>query len=82
MHRHRGKRRRHRLRHERGHHADGGAGLTAGKGVDKLVGGAGNDVINSRDGKQERVRCGKGKRDRVKADRTDKLVGCEKVKRR
>jgi hypothetical protein len=39
--------------------------------------GAGNDVVNSKDGVKDTVNCGKGK-DKVKADRRDKLVGCEK----
>ncbi len=63
----------------------GGGGkdkLTGGKGVDRLDGGAGNDTINSRDKRRETVRCGKGKRDRVTADKKDKLRGCERVKRR
>lgn len=66
----------------------GGAGhdrLVAGRGRDRLVGGAGrdsfdagpdNDRVNSRDGIRETVRCGPGK-DRVLADRSDRLFGCE-----
>ena len=63
----------------------GGGGkdkLTGGKGVDRLDGGAGNDVVNSRDKRRETVRCGKGRRDRVIADKKDRLRGCERVKRR
>jgi Ca2+-binding RTX toxin-like protein len=63
----------------------GGSGedkLTGGGGADNLDGGPGNDTINSRDKRKEAVRCGKGKNDRVTADRSDKLIGCEKVKRR
>jgi Ca2+-binding RTX toxin-like protein len=59
---------------------DGGPGndkLNGGKGKDTFVGGRGNDTINSKDGVAEKVNCGKG-RDKVKADRKDKLVGCEK----
>jgi Ca2+-binding RTX toxin-like protein len=59
---------------------NGGPGndkLTGGKGKDTFTGGGGNDRINSRDGIAERVNCGKG-RDKVKADRKDKLIGCEK----
>ena len=59
---------------------DGGPGndkLNGGKGKDTFVGGAGNDTINSKDGIAEKVNCGKG-RDKVKADKKDKLVGCEK----
>jgi hypothetical protein len=67
----------------------GGAGfdtLTGGGGADRLVGGAGrdrfagghgNDVIYSRDGLAETVACGLGV-DRVRADRGDVLVGCER----
>jgi hypothetical protein len=59
---------------------DGGPGndnLTGGKGKDTFTAGPGNDTINSKDGIAERVNCGKG-RDKVKADRRDKLTGCEK----
>ncbi len=59
---------------------DGGAGndkLTGGAGKDTFAGGAGNDTIYSKDGVKETVNCGKG-RDKVKADKKDKLVGCEK----
>jgi Ca2+-binding RTX toxin-like protein len=62
---------------------DGGAGndkLTGGTGTNKLVGGAGADTINARNGKKDTVQCGKG-RDTVKADRIDKLSGCEVRKR-
>jgi hypothetical protein len=59
---------------------DGGKGkdkLTGGKGKDTFVGGPGNDTINSKDGIAEKVNCGAGK-DKVKADKKDKLKGCEK----
>jgi Ca2+-binding RTX toxin-like protein len=59
---------------------DGGAGkdkLTGGKGKDTFSGGAGNDTINSKDGIRETVNCGKG-RDKVKADKRDKLKSCER----
>ena len=56
--------------------------LTGGKGIDTLDGGGGNDTINSRDKRRETVRCGKGKRDRVTADKKDRLRGCERVERR
>jgi hypothetical protein len=52
--------------------------LTGGKGKDKVSGGAGNDTINVADGKRDRVNCGKGK-DTVRADKKDKLRGCERV---
>ena len=31
--------------------------------------------------KRETVNCGKGKKDRATVDKTDKVKGCEKVKR-
>ena len=55
--------------------------LVGGRGKDVIAGGPGRDRLRTRDHKRDVVRCGKG-RDRVKADRSDKLVGCEKVKRR
>jgi Ca2+-binding RTX toxin-like protein len=62
---------------------NGGAGndtLIGNGGKDSLVGGPGNDTINSRDGVAELVKCGSGK-DRVKADKKDRLSGCESVRR-
>jgi Ca2+-binding RTX toxin-like protein len=62
----------------------GGAGndrITAGPGRNKVNGGAGNDRINVRNHKRDVVNCGKGKKDRVIADKHDKLRGCEIVKR-
>ena len=55
--------------------------LTGGTGVDRFAGGAGNDTINSRDARREPVTCGTGRRDRVTADRVDRLIGCEIVRR-
>lgn len=43
--------------------------------------GAGNDKVNVRNGVKDKVNCGKGK-DSVQADKSDKLTGCEKVKRK
>jgi Tol biopolymer transport system component len=63
----------------------GGAGndrITAGPGRNKVSGGAGNDRISVRNHKRDVVNCGKGKKDRVIADKRDKLRGCELVKRR
>ena len=51
--------------------------LHGGPGVDRLDGGAGRDRLDSRDGRREVVRCGAG-RDRVRADRRDRLIGCER----
>ena len=47
-----------------------------------MSGGNGDDKVKVRDGERDRVNCGKGKNDRVIADREDKLRGCEKKKRR
>ena len=60
----------------------GGSGadtLAGGQGRNRLSGGSGNDVVNSADGKRETVRCGRG-RDVVRADRSDRLRGCERVR--
>jgi RTX calcium-binding nonapeptide repeat (4 copies)/WD40-like Beta Propeller Repeat len=62
----------------------GGAGndtINAGRGRNTVSGGTGNDTINVRNHKRDRVNCGKGRRDRVRADRFDKLRGCERVRR-
>jgi Ca2+-binding RTX toxin-like protein len=42
--------------------------------------GAGNDKLNAKNGKRETIVCGAGT-DTVKADKSDKLKGCEKRKR-
>ena len=72
---------------------EGGSGsdtLAGDSGSDRLVGdagkdgfdaGGGNDMINSRDASRETVRCGTGRQDRVTADRIDRLIGCEIVRR-
>ncbi len=62
----------------------GGTGndtLNGGPGSDRFDGGAGDDTINSRDGRRETVSCGLGREDRVTADRLDRLVGCEIIRR-
>jgi Ca2+-binding RTX toxin-like protein len=62
----------------------GGSGndtITAGPGSNKVSGGAGNDRINVRNHRRDVVNCGKGKKDRVIADKRDKLRGCEIVRR-
>jgi len=58
--------------------------LKGGKSKDKFSGGGGNDTINSRDGKKgEKVNCGGGRKDKVTADKGDKVAGnCEKVKKK
>ncbi len=50
-------------------------------GKDIVIGGTGNDTILAADGIAETINCGPG-RDRVTADRSDKLTGCERVTRR
>ena len=62
----------------------GGSGkdvLVGGKGKNTLLGGGGNDVLDITGGRRDKAVCGKGS-DRVKADATDRVVGCERVKRR
>jgi len=58
----------------------GGDKLSGGPGTDRYSAGAGNDTISAVDGKKERVSCGAG-RDTVSADSSDRLRGCENVKR-
>src|SRR4051812_8745585 len=63
---------------------NGGGGpdfLDGGPGRDKLNGGSGNDTIRSLDGTVDVVNCGSGKKDKVHADKKDKLKGCEKKHR-
>ena len=55
--------------------------ITGSTGADRLAGDSGNDRINSRDGRRDRVSCGRG-RDRVIADRFDRVArSCEQVSR-
>jgi Ca2+-binding RTX toxin-like protein len=49
-------------------------------GSNRVDAGPGNDMIDVRNGARDIVRCGRGT-DHVRADRGDKLIGCEKVKR-
>jgi Ca2+-binding RTX toxin-like protein len=70
----------------------GGTGndrLTGGSGADKLDGGTGKNVYSAgggadsvlaANGRKETINCGSG-RDAVRADRADKLRGCERVRR-
>jgi Ca2+-binding RTX toxin-like protein len=58
----------------------GNDSLIGNAGKDSLSGGPGNDKINSKDGVAELVKCGPG-RDTVRADRKDRLSGCERVRR-
>ena len=60
---------------------DGGAGndsIDGGQGSNRYSGGAGNDSINAANGRRETVNCGSGRRDTVRADRSDRLRGCER----
>lgn len=54
----------------------GGDRIVPGGGRDYVDAGGGNDLIISRDGRPDTVDCGPG-RDRVVADRADRLSGCE-----
>ena len=54
--------------------------LFGGRGRDRLIGGAKADRIFARDRRRDLIRCGPG-RDFVKADRKDRLRGCERVLR-
>ena len=54
--------------------------LHGGTGIDLLDGGGGRDAIVAVDRTRDVVRCGPG-RDRVRADRVDRLSGCERVTR-
>jgi len=60
--------------------ARGNDRLKPGDGEDKVRGGKGRDRIRSADGETDLIRCGRGKRDRVFADRSDRLRGCERVR--
>ncbi len=53
--------------------------IVGGGGRNHVDGGTGNDSIEVRNGERDRVLCGKG-RDRVRADRIDRLNSCEVVK--
>ena len=53
--------------------------IVAGDGRNHVDGGAGNDSIDTSNGERDRVICGTG-RDRVRADRIDRLNGCETIK--
>jgi Ca2+-binding RTX toxin-like protein len=61
----------------------GGGGndiLSDSSGATRIDAGSGSDWIRVRNGKRDRVACGKGT-DHVSADRGDRLSGCEKVAR-
>ena len=54
--------------------------LVGGAGKDVLIGGPGRDIINAVDGTKDTISCGPG-RDVARADRVDKVSGCERVRR-
>jgi Ca2+-binding RTX toxin-like protein len=61
----------------------GGSGndkINGGQGKNRVSGGTGNDNISAANGRVERINCGSG-RDKVRADRRDRLRGCESVRR-
>lgn len=55
--------------------------LTGGRGRNRLRGGSGSDRLNGVNGRFDRLNCGPG-RDTVRADRVDRVHGCERVHRR
>jgi Ca2+-binding RTX toxin-like protein len=60
----------------------GGAGddrLAGGPGRNRLLGGSGNDRLRAANGSFDRVDCGPG-RDVARADRVDRVRGCERVR--
>ena len=54
--------------------------ISGGPGRDVIDAGSGLDLVDARDGQPDTVDCGKG-RDRVQADRRDRLIGCERRRR-
>ena len=61
--------------------AGGGDFLKGGGGRDRALGGAGDDRLALKDGARDLGKCGPG-RDSGRADRKDRLRGCEAVRRR
>jgi Ca2+-binding RTX toxin-like protein len=63
---------------------EGGSGkdsLTGGKGRNSYAAGSGDDTVNAANGVKETVDCGTGKKDKATVDKSDRVKGCEKVKR-
>ncbi len=59
----------------------GGSGndrLDGGEGRNRYFAGGGNDLVDAANGRRENVNCGRG-RDRVWADRGDRLRFCEAI---
>ncbi len=62
---------------------DGRDVLIGGPDPDYIEGGAGNDLVLAADGTVDKIRCEGGRRDRVVADRRDRVArDCERVRRR
>jgi Ca2+-binding RTX toxin-like protein len=62
----------------------GGTGndkINGGQGLNTYTGGSGNDNIVAANGRRETIDCGSGRRDKVRADRTDIVRNCESVQR-
>ena len=55
--------------------------INGGQGLNTYSGGAGNDTIVAANGRRETIDCGSGKKDKVRADRTDTVRSCETVVR-
>ncbi len=51
------------------------------KGAKRIDAGPGLDFVDVANGRRDVVNCGTGRRDRARADRFDRLQGCERVKR-
>jgi hypothetical protein len=58
----------------------GNDSLDGGPGRDVVNGGPGRDTVASVDGERDTINCGGG-RDSVRADRVDRVSGCERVRR-
>jgi uncharacterized repeat protein (TIGR01451 family) len=55
--------------------------INGGAGRNRVSGGAGNDTIVSANGVRERIDCGSGRHDKVRADFSDRVRACERVTR-
>jgi Ca2+-binding RTX toxin-like protein len=56
--------------------------LRSGPGSNRLSGGPGSDRLHSANRRRDRVNCGRGRRDRARVDRIDRVRACERVTRR
>jgi len=57
----------------------GGDTISGGPGRDRISGNSGNDTIRANDRFRDRVNCGAGRHDRVRADTFDRVRNCETV---